>query len=156
MKVKAMNEWSCALACVTSLLNHIGDPVRQEEIVERFSSHFPEWNSRKGLLTQTGMVALLELFDIRIGYLLLTEDKEEFLKAFERMSNRNRYLASFLLTTLPTAHCRRFTGFNAALVELMDPADGEIKRLPWDEIKEQRPKFLLICNDSEANQVGGS
>lgn len=106
MNVKAINEFSCALACITSLLSQVGETVQQEGIVTKFSNCFPDWQFRKGLLSQGGMLTLLELFDFRIGYVLLTEDQKEFLEAFGKLSNHNRYLASFLLTTKPTAHCR--------------------------------------------------
>jgi hypothetical protein len=145
MKVKAMNEWSCALACVTSFLNHTGDPIQQQDIVGRFSSHFPEWHFRQGLLTQAGVLTLFELFDIYVAYILLTDDKKEFLDAFGKFAPQQRYLASFLFTTDPTAHCRRFTALDRAFAEVMDPADGDLKRLTWEDIKAGIPKFLLVC-----------
>src|SRR5260221_11232016 len=107
--VQSINEWSCALACVTSFLNTNSISVSQNEIIERFSSHFPKWKHRPGLLTQAELLVLLELFEITPGYILITSDREDFLKAFEKLYKERRYAGGFCFTHNPTNHCRKIT-----------------------------------------------
>lgn len=145
--MKAINEWSCALACVTSFLNDTGNPITQENIVGRFSCHFPEWKFRKGLMSQADILKLIELFDIPIRYFLLTDDKEEFLLQFNKYYPPKRYLCSFLFTSKNGFHCRRFRSLSADTADVMDisPTQSTTVPMTWDQIQAEDPKFLLLC-----------
>jgi hypothetical protein len=75
----------------------------------------------------------------------LTDEREMFLEAFNKLHKQNRYLASFLLTKNPSSHCRRFTGLDADFANVMEPTDGSVNKMTWEQMKAEVPRFFLLC-----------
>jgi hypothetical protein len=143
----AITEWSCALACVTSFANAYGITGDQNTIISKFSSHFPEWHFRKGLLTRMEILRLLELLGFHFGYVLLTTDKDEFLAAFSKHYSAQTLVGSFAIVHNPTNHCLGIVDINGDNLGLMEPhqTTPHIFRLTWDALQERNPELLLLA-----------
>ena len=143
--IVAQNEWSCALACVISLANDHGIQATQQQVALTFSSSFPEWASRSGLLTRIEILRLCELLGLPLGYVLVTSDLSEFLAAFSK--RYSRWVGAFVLVHHPTHHCLRLFSVSGEAGELLDPGQHSSSRgvVRWSELEQRHPEFILIC-----------
>jgi hypothetical protein len=60
-EVCAITPYSCALACVESILKDQGVDLSQQDMLERFSLSFPKWKDHAGLLVGEDYELLFEL-----------------------------------------------------------------------------------------------
>lgn len=147
--ISAINEWSCALACIEATLQKHGLSVTQSEIIKAHIDLFPTWKAgQEGLLGKVEMLYLLEVMGFNFGYILNTDDKDEFLAGFTKYIGLGRYWASFLIFHHPTNHCNAIVSLNAQSLTLMNPdqANPAIYRMTFaDAHATRRPEYILLA-----------
>jgi hypothetical protein len=147
---KAINEWSCALACIEATLAKYDNPITQREIVKAYTPFFSAWRkNQEGLLTRAEIPYLLELLGYHFRLILFTGDKDEFLAIFTKYHNQQRYWASFLIVHQPTNHCYAIKQLDAKCIEAMEPDQTNPVFVPmtFEDIHQNRsPEYILLCS----------
>jgi hypothetical protein len=104
--VHQINEYSCVLACIESLLHDQGENVSQQQLMDRYQAECQIGSNSPGCVQIENIPALLQHVGLRPTQVLTTSTNEEY----------------FLLTTKPSYHCIRYRGeaVNGEAV-IMDP-----------------------------------
>lgn len=142
--ISAINEHSCALACISYLLSVYKTPTSQDDLIKKYRSKFPAWDASPGLLSRGGLVDILWLEGIPFRRFLHTpswkEAKEELAKRKPR--------AAFIYRRKPTNHCYFLMGEDPSgkiLLMMPDRPKAQIATCDPDLLsKESDCDFLLF------------
>jgi len=145
---KAINQWSCALACLESTLNKHGNPITQNNIIKAYRPFFHAWqNNQEGLLSRIEIVYLLELLGYHFSDIIYTNDKGLFISVFTTHIKSGRYWASFLVLHQPTNHCNAIVGMCGEELTVMEPDQNtpKIDKMTFAEAQKRDAEYILLC-----------
>ncbi len=135
--VKAINEWSCVLACVEWFFLREGKPLTQEELMCRFGPHHPKWINQRGVMSRGDIINLFEMLGIPVRKYGQFNEKAGMLEFINRYYDQGRnYVAAFVLTREPTNHCLAIHTFDGDKATLMQPDRNNPHYLTysWDDL----------------------
>jgi hypothetical protein len=137
--VKAINDFSCSLACLESVLFDNGVKLAQHEIIQNYKREFWQWSpapnytAQPGSLNDEDLKKMIEL----LGYVCDVKKgpAEVFIK--EELARKN--VLGILIGVKKgvlgndNRHCYRVGIIKGNLI-LMDPSSGEIEPCEWNQI----------------------
>lgn len=140
--IAAFNEWSCALACVSWVMEK-HNPISQKEIIYRHGLWFPEWFHREGLMNRGDILNLFERLNIPIRKFTHINEKEESLKIVTKYFSS--YFAGFVLTRKPTNHCLAIANWDGDKVKIMEPdrMAPKFREIQWDDLFQNQDADVL-------------
>lgn len=146
----AVNEHSCALACIVSLSRAIGRPVLQEETLEVLRDKIPAWRDTPGSLSLEMMI------NVMMGTLgttahIITADKETVLRYW----TKPEAIGGVVITgrqwdrtgnEIRRNHAWRLLDCSRDQLVLMNPktSGATVEVLPWDFLKAWKGYCVLL------------
>lgn len=102
--IAAINEHSCALACLAYLLAIYQNPVSQEDLIEKYRDEFPKWKNGDGILSRGDIINLAQLEGVPFRRFFSSPSWAEVREAIGR--NGGKTCGGFILTRKnPLNHC---------------------------------------------------
>jgi hypothetical protein len=146
----AVNEHSCALACIVSLSRDLGRPITQQEAINTLTPKMPSWKERPGGLT------LVESINLMMGTLLtkahiITADPPTIIRYWHKPERIGGLI--IIGRQLDTAgkefrinHAWRILDCNQNGLLLMNPlpAGATIGWVKWDLLPQWKGYALLL------------
>jgi hypothetical protein len=149
--IAAINESSCALACIEATLLNAGHHISQGELIDQFRSFFPAWQrGKEGLMNKWEIPYLIELLGIYHSLTLFTNNRDEFLTTMKHCCEAKRECIAFLIHRRPTNHCNVIVSADVCAQKfyLMNP-DQQKPKLLWREFQDidqnNDPEYILLC-----------
>lgn len=151
--VSAETPFSCAVACVESLLRHLGRPMTQPEMFARFANHFPAWQKQEGIIDHpTEFDRLLNLTGF--GPRRFASSAADLLSAFDPARGGFVFTQKFYdengppLSLCDKGHCLRILKVSQDFIWLMDPlrkpAPAVVGCFPWSEYHRWEPLSVIL------------
>lgn len=132
----AVNEHSCALACVVSLSRDRGVIVTQNDLIAQYTPQIPKWQATPGLLTVTETIGFLRIL-LNAKACVITDKKDECLRLLQEADT----IGGFVITKkywdqngnlADYNHCKRIVGFSGDGLLLMNPKQhGQADTIGW-------------------------
>jgi hypothetical protein len=132
----AINEHSCALACLVSLCRDCGVIVAQNDLITQYSSQISKWQASPGLLNLVELIGFLRVL-LGVRACIVSDDKAEIL---QRLRDTD-VVGGFVITKMywdengnlsDYNHCKRIIGFSGDGIVLMNPKPhGQADTVAW-------------------------
>jgi hypothetical protein len=142
--VNAINQWSCALACIVSICDDKGIKVTQDSIIKDYKKDFPQWDTQPGVLNDEDLIKLADKLN------LTSPNKSRIEKNFSEDYFREKYseddTVGILIGThkfydsskklIENQHCLRLIRIVNDDFYLMNPSiQPPEEKYKWKEIK---------------------
>jgi hypothetical protein len=149
--VSAETQFSCFLACVESLSRDRGFPITQGEMLGRFASRFPRWQTQPGYIHDVAeAVDLLQLAGFS-GDVVAVRTAEEVIAGFKSANGGFVFTDDFYDANGQISdfnHSLRLLDAPPEKIVLMNPlrkpATGIVSEYPWTEFPKWKSLVMLF------------
>lgn len=147
----AINQHSCALACIVSLARDRGVAATQNDLIAQYSPQIPKWQASPGLLNLTEMIGFLRVL-MNAKACVVTDDKTECLRLLQEADA----IGGFVITKkyweengnlADYNHCKRIIGFSGDGLLLMNPKQhglADTVGWKWDAFGHWQAYALIV------------
>lgn len=145
------NQFSCALASVVFESQKSGRTDTQEEIVEKYLSHFPGWDDAPGIMQPWEILKLLSLMGLEAHQFVATKSIKEAM-AYSHSKDVVIFATFYWIrfhpdsTGTPTNHCMALLDVTTEHIDVMDPEPNAPYPRRWSIEQHQRMDgTFLLC-----------
>lgn len=143
---RAINGYSCALACLVSVCKENNLQVKQNDLIEKYKKDYPAWDQAPGLLDDKQILCLAE--KIGLASQEKSEIKEKPSKDFLQQQCKDPNTSGILIGTHKGGmHCYKFIEtMDEDKFKLMNPStyDQQEESHTWKELEAMDIKIIIL------------
>jgi hypothetical protein len=147
----AINQYSCALACLVSLARDNGVVTTQATLIKTYAPQITKWAKEPGLLNVVELFGFLRVL-LNTKRHIITDEKDVIIDLLKQPDT----IGGFVITKkywdengnlADYNHCKRITGFCGDGLELMNPKQGDLADIvawKWDALGLWKAYSLIV------------